>query len=106
MIAEVDLKAVPRALLRVEVVDLHAGIPKLVLVPSGEGVAAHLVVEEVDADTLPRLRDQSRLDLSAQLVVFDDEELKEDVIPGSVDPSEDARERVLTVDEEVDRVPA
>jgi len=100
VIAEVQLETVAPALGGAEGVDLDAGRAQLREIAPGQGMAADLVVEQVDAHALPGLGQQVRLQLPADVVVVDDEELDQDVALGRVHGCEDGLEGGLAADQQ------
>ena len=106
VVAEVDLEPVARPLSGVEVEHLGPGVAKLLLVLLRQILAAHLVVQEVDAHSFPGLCQQVLLHLGTQLVVLHDEELEQDVVARPVYSLEDAGKRRLAVDQKLGLVSA
>ena len=72
----------------------------------GKAAASNFVVDEVGGHPLPRFGNQVSLDATADLVVFDDEELEEHVVLRLVDSVEDARKRGVAVDQQLDTIPS
>ena len=65
---------------RIECRNLGASLSQILQVALGKLVAANLIVQEVDPNALASLTNQSILQLAAQLIVFDDEELNQYVV--------------------------
>jgi hypothetical protein len=106
VIAEVDLKAVAGAFSGVEVEDLDAGVAELFEIALGQAAASDLVVQEIYSDTGTGSLEQGRLELAAELVIMDDEELDQDVFLRLGDSFENAGERRIAVHQELDLVAA
>jgi hypothetical protein len=106
VIPEIELKPIagaPRGLKRA---GLDAGIAQLVHVRAWQLAAADLVVQKKDPYALARLADHAILEFAPEFVVGNDVELDQQVVLGTVDPSKDAFEGRLAVDQQLDGVSA
>ena len=100
MVAEVDLETVEPAAASGECLDLHAGVTQRLHIAMGQGVAADPVVEHVNSHALCGFFFQQSMQLAAEFVVVNDEELEQHGGLGVADGVEDRAEGGVAVDQQ------
>ena len=86
VITKVDLESVARSFLCVEIFDFDSGLAEFIFILNGKIVTPGLVVQKVNLHPLFRFSNQVFFDLSTDLVVVDNKELKKNVLFRNIDP--------------------
>ena len=106
MVAEIELEAIAPAARGLEALDPDAAVAQDAEPFRRELVAAHFIVEEIDFHPGARAADEVLLELHAERVVVDDEELDEEVFARGIDGGEDGIEGGVAIDEQFDVIAA
>lgn len=100
MVAKVDLETVEPAAAGGERLDLYPGVAQRLHITVGQGVAADAVVEHVNVYTFGSFFLQQCMQLSAKLVVMNDEKLEQHRSFGIANGVENRAESGLTIDQQ------
>jgi hypothetical protein len=101
MIAKIDLKAIGRSLCSFKARHLNACGFQIAKIGIGQGVAADFVIQKENGNIAFCFLDQTEFYFTAQAVILDDEELKQDVGLRRFDGFENTGHDLLTVYEQL-----